>query len=289
MSYQPGETIELYAVGAPNALLGTISVEIHNAATDTVLVAATTAGIVEQDLGGGISNYVATVTLPADTPPAEYRAYWSTDGGATLQPDSDTFIVLPVPSAALPGGVTLEDFKAIVDITRTAKDELLEGYLLGAVGFAGIWTRRQLLCLQTAAQAPVQITLALNGRQWVRVPDAREIIEVLVDDAASGWTGYALPETEPGPAVILEIPSAGDVLKLTARFGYEVLPPALIDAIYAHAARNYRERQAGFGDSVEIGAGDGGSGFINYFRQLPSRVQAGYQRYRVATDTARMR
>ena len=120
--------------------------------------------------------------------------------------------------------------------------------------------------------------------RWVRVPDARAITTVVADDseleagvdydpivhAAGGTIVHLVLRRRPARTVVI-----------TGKFGITPLPPELAGAFYAHAARNYREKDAGYADLVETA--DGGA--QHYFRQLPPRVRMVYQQFRVSSDT----
>jgi hypothetical protein len=59
----------------------------------------------------------------------------------------------------------------------------------------------------------------------------------------------------------------------------------LVDAIYTHAARNYKERDALYADQVAL-TQDGS--VVNYFRSLPARVKAVYDLHRSVSGYTRL-
>lgn len=119
---------------------------------------------------------------------------------------------------------------------------------------------------------------------WVRIPDAREITTVVADgvdlDPATDYDTVVHPAGGTIVHLILRRRQARTVV-VTGKFAITPLPAELAGAIYAHAARNYREKDAGYADLVETA--DGGA--QHYFRQLPPRVRMVYQQFRVSSDT----
>lgn len=189
---------------------------------------------------------------------------------------------------ALPGGVTLNQFKAILGTTRTDSDDLLTMYLEGAAGFAADFTRRVLIAEQTDEEPAVAKAFSVGSGTYLRLPDARGITTVDLDGTALSVGDYVTRHTPfsfTDTAVALAgLPSGGTTCTITARWGIVTLPATLCDAIYAHAARNYREKMALYADTVELGAGESGAALYSYFRQLPPRVQAIYSMYQVVVD-----
>jgi hypothetical protein len=189
---------------------------------------------------------------------------------------------------ALPGGVSLEVFRSVVNAQRDDVEDLLTGYLAGAAGFAANFTRRVLVAEQDADDAPVAKPFRVDGGTYLRVPDPRDITTITIDGSLLTAADYVLRHTPFSHTVtataIAELPAGASVCEITARWGFLTLPEDLVDAVYAHAARNYREREARFADSVDLGAGEGGGALYSYFRQLPPRVQSTYSLYRVAVD-----
>jgi len=194
--------------------------------------------------------------------------------------------------AALPPGVTLEQASAYLGAPRAAGGDTLVRSLLGSVcAFAGRYTSRQLAPL-TADHVDVRT----QGRRWVRVPDARQVTAVVADGApvadweeirAGGDTivHIVVPRAVSGGALLYPFarlaPQGPQKVTVTGQFGFQAVPEDLADAIYTHTARNYRERDASYGDQVNLG--DGGS--IAFFRSMPPRVRAVYDSYRVFSDT----
>lgn len=72
----PGETVTSFATGAPEGLVGTITIEVRRG--DVVVVEPTTDDIVEENPG----SYLGTITIPDDAPAGEYRIYWDAQDGS---------------------------------------------------------------------------------------------------------------------------------------------------------------------------------------------------------------
>lgn len=72
-------------------------------------------------------------------------------------------------------------------------------------------------------------------------------------------------------------PSVGSVysVEVTGRFGITPLPADIFDAMIVMTARRYKERDARFGDTVQLPDG----GILSYFNQLPASVKATMNRY----------
>ena len=179
----------------------------------------------------------------------------------------------------------LSQLKARLDVTRTDNDVLLQAILDAALDTAAAETRRQLGPLGGTGDPPVAVTRTLDGQRAIRVPDARSIATVTIDGAAvTGWqlAGRRPAGTTPAPYLILPAPATGTVAA-TGQYGFTTLPAALADAIYTHAARHYRERDALYGDTITL---DDGSD-VHFYRQFPARVRAVYDLYRIAPDPIR--
>lgn len=147
MRYEPpGATIDVALSGAPTGLTGTMAVRLMKVVTsgaDTIAVARTTAGIVENPAGSGI--YQASITLPSTV--GDYYAVW--DDGSTFTRDDDTIRVTY--NGAAPAGVvgapyfTVAEFRVEygtdvepfederIEAKRAEAEETIEG-LKGNVG-----------------------------------------------------------------------------------------------------------------------------------------------------------
>lgn len=175
---------------------------------------------------------------------------------------------------------------------RTINDRLLGLILAATKGYCSTYTGRQLdplPALVSDGSDPPTLTDVADPAtvqrfpidRLVRVPDAREITEVRVDGSITH--GWSLVGGTPAPYLLLPWESRPRKVLITGRFGFTELPPELVDAIYVQAARNFKERDAGYADTVEIGP-DGGA--VSYFRQLLPRVRATYDLYVIPESQA---
>lgn len=176
----------------------------------------------------------------------------------------------------LPDSLDLAVLKELVDVERTEHEPDLERKLLSAFQIVQHPPPRgcgRLLVLDPAPTEldpdpdPVQKRIVARGRRFVRVPDAREITEVLGD-------GEQISDYEPierdGYIVCLELTDRYKVVEVTGHFGFATIPDDLLEAIYTLAARAYYERAAQYSDQVAIADG---MGVQAYYRQLPPRVK----------------
>lgn len=110
-----------------------------------------------------------------------------------------------------------------------------------------------------------------------RIPPARQISSVLWDTlpllpgeyALVGDTRLSDPYVRWVQVVDRSLPLAQNLV-VTGRFGVVPAPADIVDAVLAIAARRYRERDAAYGDAVQLGDG----GVVSYFRQLPLSARA---------------
>jgi hypothetical protein len=196
------------------------------------------------------------------------------------------------------GGLTLADLKQRIDVRLTGVDDMLRDYLIGALEQAQApppngCGRLLIPNPATADDDPVTLTLQTFNR-YVRVPDAREITEVLVDDVEA--TDYvALSQNDHIVQLTLSDASCAGhlypftgvyrssgqprIVKVTGRFGFETIPKGLREAIYILAGRAYYERQAQYADQVVIGETGATQA---YYRQLPPRTKLTFSTYTVA-------
>lgn len=181
--------------------------------------------------------------------------------------------------------VTLEEFKAHLDLQNPALNPLLQGILDGVSAAAEARAGRLLGPLPAAdADAPVTRTLNLDGRRGViRIPDCRELVSVSVDGSLLAPTAYRLIprgafSSTPEPSTHMELGASGRTLTLTGRFGFAQPPADIKQAVLAWASRAFAEKGANYGDSTDYGEGPA----TNYFRQsMPLLARTTLERYRV--------
>lgn len=212
-------------------------------------------------------------------------------------------VVRPGPLDRRPRSLSLEELKRRLDKTMDVDDDLLLEDLASAFAQAQApppnGTGRLLTPNpDSPLAAPVQLPAIRTRRRLVRVPDAQEITEVLVDDVAVDPADYETISRD-GYIVRIEIPrdeQAWDsdpwrshphrrrqrVVKVTGRFGFTTIPEELAGAIYVLAARYFYERQAQYADQVAILEG---TAVQAYYRQLPPRVKLVFNTYAVPTAT----
>lgn len=115
-----------------------------------------------------------------------------------------------------------------------------------------------------------------EGRVF-KVPDARSAVASVagepVDVELIAWPA----EDSPAPWVRLPVDPAGALVQVTGDMGFETLPADLEDSIYVFAARRYRERDAGYSDSVDLGDGTAAA----YFRSMPANVRQTWEIYQL--------
>lgn len=147
----------------------------------------------------------------------------------------------------------------------------------------------------------VERTFAVHGRH-VMIPDAREIASVVVDGQSASPTAieeYSGYTTLSHDGVVVRLTLAREhrrfwdagycgrpedarqhTVTVTGKFGFAELPDDLRNAIYALAARNFYERDAGYADQVSIAEG---TAVQAYFRQLPPPVKLAFANYQLPT------
>jgi hypothetical protein len=199
---------------------------------------------------------------------------------------SEIYDVTPPDNA--PDQVTLEGLKARIDFADdiNTDDALLTGVLDAAKAGIVVCTKRNFTTTPAPDADPVQKTFLPETRR-VRIPDAREVTEVLVNGAVVAPDDYQLLYTRDDlPAVKVKLPISlgvadGTVVEVTGRWGIDVLPDDVVDAIYVHAARHYYEWSAKLADRVTPGEGATAE---HYYRSLPTSVTSVYDSMRVLSD-----
>ena len=202
----------------------------------------------------------------------------------------DRVLVRPGPLDAIPRSLSLEQLKRRLDITGTDKDDLLADDLAAAfyqAQAAPPYGTGRLLAPDPPHPTDDPVTRrVLSTRRRIRVPDAREITSVTLDDTAITafepiWKNglivqldiaddYAWTQRAGWDAYQEGAPFIRRTVEITGRFGFETIPEPLAGAIYVLAGRWHNERAAQYADQVEILEG---GAVQSYYRQLPPRVR----------------
>lgn len=145
-----------------------------------------------------------------------------------------------------------------------------------------MYTPASLLPAQAAAPNPwgpahPAVPSAMATTVATRIPPARQVTSVLWDALPLLPAEYALvndtrlsdPYVRWVQVVDRSLPLAQNLV-VTGRFGVVPAPADIVDAVLSIAARRYRERDAAYGDAVQLGDG----GVVSYFRQMPLSVRA---------------
>lgn len=229
----------------------------------------------------------------ADLPLTQIGIYgyqWETTSPGQVQGGRVT--VSPAPLDVLPWSLSLEALKRRLNHQELGNDDdKLRDYLAAAVEQAQAHPPygcgRLLIPDPPADAGPAAVrTLTMTGHS-IRIPDARELTEVLVDGVAAEYRplwrdGHivALTFARQSP-MMLDVPGlpAQRTVQLTGRFGFSTIPANLADAIYLLAARYHYEEAAQYADQVEILEG---TAVQSYYRQLPPRTKLVFSTYAVA-------
>lgn len=182
--------------------------------------------------------------------------------------------------------VAIEDLRLAVNVGETFNPERLPQVLAGAESWIRGKVRRKLEPWPALvpidpptdpptyidSAAPVVHRVVVNGSRFVRVPDAREITRVTVDDVELAATDYELHAHRypaDGPTTHLELLNRrGRVVEVTGRFGFAAIPDELREAILTLAARRVYEESIGLVDSVNSDA----YGARSYVKRLPVAI-----------------
>ena len=254
-------------------------------------IAWTRALVEESTVEGGTFTQIAALTIAVDPTPASPNPMDLTVTTATLERGWFRFRfdagagtpASPYTNAVyspLVSRLSLAELKDYLGPIREARDEFLRRLLNGAFIYAGNHTGRQLEKLPAEGTGSVVVTAVVNGRRFVRVPDARTITAVELDDAAVAATGYQLHSGRGGTIVSIELASRGTTCEVTGTFGLDPLPADLKEAIYVHAAASYHDRESLHSQrqsSEEYGS-------FQFARFLPVDVKRTYDSYIVGSD-----
>lgn len=197
---------------------------------------------------------------------------------------------------------TLAELKSYLDTTRNTDDVLLQGILDGVSGRVERYTGRLLHPdpplagggLDTAPAVTKTVTLPRRllraspdfsplrpVTRTVDIPEARQL--ATVTGAAATVSGFQALGAAPWERIQvfgLTVPwqdpvTALPAITLTGRFGWWPAPDDLKDAVLVMAARRWKERDAAYGDTLQLAEGI----TVSYFRQFPATVQATIESY----------
>lgn len=119
-------------------------IALRRLSTNTLIVAATTTGVVEQDPGGPTSNYTGTLTVPADAPADTYQGEFSF--GSDVYPDDELLEVLVGPQ--LTGDTVIQSLVDHKPPERHDEVAWTQARVEYSVGFDGPWFALQTLDLE---------------------------------------------------------------------------------------------------------------------------------------------
>jgi hypothetical protein len=192
---------------------------------------------------------------------------------------------------------TLAELKSYLDTTRTSDDTLLQSILDGVSGRVERYTGRLfhpdpplVSGLDTAPAVTSPVYLPRRALKWgvycprtrtVDIPEAREIDTVAAAAATvSGFTPLGENPWERIQVFGVTVPwqnpvTALPAITVTGRFGLWPAPDDIKDAVLVMSARRWKERDAGYGDTVQFAEGV----TVAYFRQFPATVQATIESY----------
>lgn len=179
----PSSPFNTALVGAPTGLVGTVGVQIVDEDDGSVVLARTTAGIIEIGVSG---IYTATLTAPAAG--GSYLVVWDTGvaSPSTTAVDNLTVNALgspPVNPTPTPDLISLEDFRAFLGIDPTdTRDDDKYSILIGAASDAiRAYTQRD-FGLPVVTEERV---FDYDGSGFLDIDDAASISEVKLTYPAS--------------------------------------------------------------------------------------------------------
>lgn len=282
---------EVLLPGQPAGIGPVLLIEVYDPTDATTILAPSGAGISEPRPG----SYRASRTVSVV---GSFLVRWTRSDTSSVLLEQELQVTAEPAGPPLSPGLTLTGLKDILGKELNADDDELQRYLEAAFKQAQAnppYGCGRLLTPDPASEldAEVQRTFKLTGRR-VRIPDARVISQVLLDDVASDFTtidqddhivaitlprdpvpSYYPPVWSPAPALTRQ-----PVVKVTGRFGFTMIPPDLVEGIYELAARYHYEKAAQYADQVEILEG---GAIQNYYRQLPDRTWRAFKTYSVPT------
>ena len=203
--------------------------------------------------------------------------------------------------------VTLEQLKIMLGITKSTSDVALTGIINGVSYVVSRLTAKSFTARPASpSDSPVSVSVPVGmpppprsllwgpasfgtplgsiatAQEWpITIPHASEIDSLSLDTTGVLEAGQYILEpdhtlqdslwTPYWRRVVIIDPGAlpAQTLTVTGRFGIVPAPEDLADVILAMCARRYKERDASWGDSVQLPDG----GLISYYRSLPPWVR----------------
>lgn len=238
-----GQTIEPVLTGAPENLVGTLTLKLRALPSGTIVVAATADGIAEYPQGASLSNYRGGIAIPPATADGTYEAVW-TNGAVEV-----TETVVIGGSSPTVGGTILPILTGapagLVGTLTVALRALPSGTVAIAATTAGIVEYAQASTSNYQATITIPTTLEPGTYEVVWANGATEVTES-IEVVASDFT-YDL-DTDIGQ-VRLEIGDTDEdaylltdaeiQVKLDSEGTVQLAAASLCDILAASFARSY--------------------------------------------------
>jgi hypothetical protein len=207
---------------------------------------------------------------------AYFRVVWLDSDDAESPPSGSVFS----PGGSGVGLPTLDELKEQVKVTRADNDDLLQRILNAAIALARIKTGRQLDKLPSSGSGDHTIERRVaGGVRFIRIPDAREITTVTLDEDDPLEESDLAYHSQDGVIVAIGLPAhCATTCEVVGKFGFDPLPDDLFQAIVEEAASRYYDRTTGNADSAASEEYGGGS-----FSRPPGFARMVFRNYRVLT------
>lgn len=242
-----------YAGGPADDVTG-LTIEISRLSDDTTIVGPTAIGITHP--ATGVYTYSWTPAVDAEL--GDYLVVWAADGG--LQ-STETVTVLAAYGTLY---ATLAELKRriVIPTGTTTHDDDLTSQLTAASRGIDDYTDRRFWLDDTATAKtinPRQRTFRTDDGERLLLPwDIGSLDDLVVEVGSGGsWTAVSNYETEPDGALEDSKPitsllrTAGvwqstptQRVRITARWGYPVLPQVVTEATLLQASRLFKRRQS---------------------------------------------
>lgn len=205
---RPGEAFYSELDNAPTGLVGTLGVRIIDKSDESIVLARTTAGIVESPAGSG--RYKFTGTAPEMK--GDYSVFWDTGEVSPGTTASDDLVVThdpPVPFAG-PGGypstgelVEASNLKALTELDETVQDGLRAEAILAVEAAC-----RQSFTVEGADDEPVSRKLDGTGGDVLYLP--KRLVELAgIEASGTAISGADVELSERHDRLCLPDPRSG--------------------------------------------------------------------------------